>query len=164
VKRNHQREIEDRILAEISGTGWAVPVVAAHLYNDLKEHDPDLLRGWLEEMALPLLTQQVGDLARAQRSRARREAAAGAEHAETPRRPSLYHVTHVLSGVTRKRACDMTGPEHRLVAHRYENAGVQSLMLGAFHTAIADKVGERRTSEVFTREEYERMYRSVTVP
>lgn len=62
---------------------------------------------------------------------------------------------------TRKTVGEMTGRDHRFVAENYEATAKRSALLAAFHRAVAKKVGDRKTSEVFTQEEYARMFNSI---
>lgn len=168
--RDYQAEIEGLIKEATQGSGWAAPIVAKQLFEQLEAEDPELLQGWLQEMALPLLTKAVGDYVRAQRAEARRNTkgkefrdAVAAHAAGDENALSVYLATHVVGpGHTRKRACDMTGPEHLKVGQWYERAGVESLTMGSFHVAVAARVGNRRTREVFSQQQYEDMYRSTT--
>jgi hypothetical protein len=47
------------------------------------------------------------------------------------------------------------------VASRYHETAAVAKMREAFHKAVAKRVGDRRTEEVFTEEEYDAMYRSI---
>jgi hypothetical protein len=168
--RDYVSEMDALFKQACAGSGWAVPVVAQRIYEHLLHDDNDLLQGWLDEMALPLLTKAIGDRVRQERLAARaaattvrfRQAMQQAADGDTEAL-SLYLVTHVVGpGHTRKRAKDMTGREHLHVATRYEKAGVEALTLGAFHAAVAERIGEHRTEEVLNREEYEQLYRNIT--
>ena len=76
----------------------------------------------------------------------------------------MFSEAHVIDeDGTRKRAADMTGPEHLFVAEAtYKKSANRALMLAAFHQAVAKKVGKRRTGDVLTEEQYEALYLSIT--
>lgn len=49
---------------------------------------------------------------------------------------------------------DMTGADHRFVAIRHRGFAKANKMAAAFHEAVAKKLGDRTTSELFTEEQY----------
>lgn len=59
---------------------------------------------------------------------------------------------------------EMTGVDHKFVARSYKNTGNRSLLLAAFHGAISNKLGKRRTADVFTEEQYLAMREQVLAP
>lgn len=173
AERDYVAEMDARIAAATGESGWAAPVVAAKMHAALLETDPDLLNGWLHAMAVDVLRMAVGSRSRAQRTVARRRAASrifGAAAAEAEETGNtipllgLFAVVHVIDADnTRKLAADMTGPEHLFVAENtYQQSANQALMLAAFHRAVAKKVGERKTSDVFSAQQYELLYLSIT--
>jgi len=52
-----------------------------------------------------------------------------------------------------RRLGEMTGKDHLFVADQYTKTGRRALMEAAFHRAIAKRVGDRRTDEVFGPDE-----------
>jgi hypothetical protein len=167
LSRNYLQEMDDAIGEAIDRQdGWAVPQVAGQLFETLNAEDPELLEGWLEEMALPMMTKAVGDATRRRRNTARaqlqRDKFTRAHEAGDAQAMGMWHAAFVVdSALTRRRACDMTAADHRFVAGRYEKAGVESLMLGAFHSAVAAKVGNGVTSDVLSAADYETLYRDI---
>lgn len=169
--RDYLAEMDTRITDATAGSGWAAPLVAQKLHAELVADDPDLLDGWLHAVAGEALRQAIANRSRAHRTYARRAASRAFAQAARDAEDSgdaapllgLFAVDYVVAADrTRKRARDMTGPDHRFVAGRYEASGNGELMLAAFHHAIAEKVGDRRTAEVYTEAEYEALYLSVT--
>ena len=63
--------------------------------------------------------------------------------------------------LTRRRVGDMTGADHLFVADGYAARSKTAALLARFHQAVAKKVGERRTSEVLSEEDYLRMQSSI---
>lgn len=55
----------------------------------------------------------------------------------------------------------MRGKDHKYVAGRYTANSKTQAMLAAFHSAVAEKVGTRRTEEVMSEEEYVRLRNSI---
>lgn len=171
MSRDYSAEM-DKLIGEITeGTGWIAAIEASRLYTRLADDDPDLLNGWLHATAVSVIRRAIMARVHQRRTEARRRAAprafaaAAAAGDETRLREfSLFRVTHVVDEQqTEKRASDMTGPEHLFVAeHSYRAAASKSLMLAAFHEAVADKIGARPTSEVMTEQQYVSLYRSIT--
>ena len=58
----------------------------------------------------------------------------------------------------------MTGKDHLFVAADYDRDARPLLLLAAFHQAVAKKVGRKRTADVFSEAEYDRLYRSIVKP
>lgn len=151
--------------------GWVASTLATKLAADLRQNDPDLLRGWLDLQAENLIRDALVRNSNAQRTRARKRsnAVAFTERARVAERTGnyaeltgMFSAVHTISnGNIRRAARDMTGQDHRYVATRYRNTANEYLMLSAFHNAVARRVGESRTSDVFSEEEYEQMYRSI---
>ena len=175
--RDFIAEMNARIGEATAGSGWVAAIVAGKLAVELGETDPDLLDGWLRAMAVPLLTRVIGLHVHAERSARKRgarrrafAAAAGAFEVADDRGPAavvllgMFGELHVVdAGQTRKRAGDMTGPEHLFVAEvTYQRTANTALMLAAFHRAVAGKVGSQRTADVLSEAEYERLYLSIT--
>ena len=73
-------------------------------------------------------------------------------------------VTHVVNAEgLHKRAADMTGPDHLFVAeHTYQRSANVALMYAAFHRRVAARVGKSRTADVYTEQQYEAMFASIT--
>jgi hypothetical protein len=171
--RDYAAEMGARIETATSGSDWTAAVVAEKLHAELLETDPELLDGWLRLMAADTLRLAIGLRSRRQRTVARvrarsrafgKAAEAAEESGDVTPLIGLFAVDYVIdSDNTRKRAADMTGPEHLFVAENtYQRSANEALMLAAFHRAVAAKVRNRKTSDVFSAEQYERLYLSVT--
>lgn len=172
AERDYIAEMSKRVEAATQGSNWVAAIVAEKLHAQLLETDQELLDGWLHAVAVDTLRLAIGTRSRVQRtaarqrsgSRAFREAAKEAEETgDTAPLLGLFSLDYVIDEAnTRKRAADMTGPEHLFVAENtYQRSANEALMLAAFHRAVAEKVGAKRTSEVFTEAAYEAMYMSV---
>lgn len=171
--RNYIAEMDARIAGATSGSGWVAAIAAQKLHAELLETDPDLLDGWLHARAVDILRRTIGLRESSRSSAARNRAGArafsdAADEAEATgdfsTLPGMFAIAYVIDkDETRKRAADMTGADHLFVAeHTYERDARQSMLLAQFHRAVAKKVGKRKTSDVFTEEQYEAMYLSVT--
>ena len=170
-RRDYLIEMNDRMDDATQGE-WVAAVVAQQLHDDLTQTDPDLLEGWLREIAVEALRHVLAARSRSRRTIARQragsrrfaQAAADAEASgDSAPLLGLFETDLVVNAdQLRKRAADMTGPDHLYVAERYRATEAEAKMLAAFHRAVAERVGQRRTSEVFSPEEYERLFTSIT--
>lgn len=161
---------------------WNAAIVADKLHASLAETDPDLLMGYLMTLAPITLRREIGQREMQMRSAARaaakstpkREFGKAARNFENARgRQEREQAGHRLFSIftmdlvidehsNRKSACDMTGPDHLFVAAGYRKQAAPSLMQEAFHKAVAAKIGQQRTADFFTEEQYIEMYRSIT--
>lgn len=62
-----------------------------------------------------------------------------------------------VGGGKEKPLGDMTASDHRFVAGEFDEASRRCLMLRAFHEAVALKVGDLTTGEVFTVDQYRQL-------
>ena len=165
-------EISARIDEALGTEGDVIPALAAAaLVEELRASDPALLASWLDRHAEAILREHMTARIRSLRARARATAAAGvfasaARRFVADRDPSVlkpFEVRYVVDGAdTQRRVADMTAADCRFVAERYEISGQRLLMLAAFHRAVAARIGELTVGAVFTEEQYDRMYRSIT--
>jgi hypothetical protein len=136
-------------------------VAASRLHDWLREHDPDLLSGWLRVCATGFLTGAIANRDRAVRARLRRRGVVGEPVDGDP--PNQLFKTHYVVDQqgTRRPLGGMTGPDHLFVSGRYGRAAFTNQMLAKFHQAVAERVGERTTGEVMDEQTYWKLYRSV---
>lgn len=146
-------------------------VVAAALAADLlTTADPGLIDGWLRAHRAAILTSFIRHRANSFRSQQRHralskafgEAAAGFANGDTEAMGSFEARYIVDEQETRRRVADMTGADHRFVAHSYEETAKGARMLAAFHRAVAKRCGARCTGDVFSEEEYDALLASLT--
>lgn len=166
MSRDFIGEMAALIEQATQGSDWVPAIVAVSIRDLLAAEDPELLDGWLHAMAAQTLTEQIILRERSNRtaSRARAGARAFAAAAQSGDVELLraFAVTHAVDEAnTRRRVADMTGMDHRFVAGRYAESANTYRMLAAFHQAVAKKVGERRTADVMSEPEYDRLYRSI---
>ncbi len=173
----------DEMIAVALTAPEIVPAVAARdIVLGARASCPGALAAWLDSRAEAVVRAVITELIR--RDRAKSRASAGPrEFSESARR--LQHARQsgdaalaaaeervgmfttmfcVSADLVQKRVADMSGPEHEFVADAYEGSANGALMEAAFHRAVAKKVGKRRTADVMTEQQYERLYRSVTAP
>lgn len=138
-------------------------VTAAEIVSNLRAQDPALLTDWLDGRAAAIVTDYLNSLDRADRARARSGADAR-RFADMATRFSAgedtagFEAHYSLTNGVRKRLGDMTGRDHLFVSNRYERSSARDKFLAQVHLAISDRVGERRTEEVFTETEYAAMF------
>lgn len=171
--RDYIAEMDACIEYATRGSGWVAAIVAEKVCAELAERDPQLLEGWLREMAADTLKRQIQARYAGARLREHHRVTRGAfadqarifeegKDENGARLLGMFALVHVVSaGDIRKRAGEMTGEDHLFVAERYHTRGTSDLMRAAFHRAVADKVGDRRTDEAMDLAEYESLYRSL---
>lgn len=167
MARDYPAEMTALIEESTQGSDWVPALVAEKLIDRLKTDDPDLLNGWLHTLAPQLLTDAISTRERSVRTVTRRRATsrafATAAESGDPIELGSFAVTFVIDETdTRRRVADMTGTDHRFVATGYAASAKRARMLGAFHQAVAKKVGKQRTAEVMSEAEYDRLFRSIT--
>lgn len=170
--RDFRHEMNDLLDVKVPDSEYVPAVIAAELVDYLREHDAALLRGWLDAMAVSLLTDVIGLRARAVRARAQRHASSAA-FAEAARKfessrdvdvLSVFRVTCVVSEDNLRRAVgDMTRADHLFVAERHDTSARTAQMEAAFHRAIAKRLkGNQRTADVMDEDTYLRLRESIT--
>ncbi len=144
-----------------------VPAVEAERFAALMdETHPGLVDAWLHDRRVAILTAHFSQIRTAQRrhvTRTRDARRFGEQAASGEIDPSVWKVTfRVADDDTQKQLGAMTGADHLFVASGYESDSKRASMLAAFHRAVAKKVGKRRTCDVFTPAEYQRLHQSIT--
>lgn len=154
-----RNDIEDFVLG----------VEAEKLVAYLRANKPAELRMWLDEHAATFVADCVRHRGRSRRSKAQQrqgahdfaEAAARFEAGDDEALNPFKLLTHCIEGRW-KRLGAMRGQDHLYVADDYRCKGKKQLLLAKFHQAVAERIGDRTTEEVFTEEKYLEMYRSLT--
>jgi len=148
---------------------FAIPVLAVELAERLRALDPAATSAWLDAKLPRLIAEVIGTREHAMRKRSRRsrrsvfaDAAERFEGDGDAEHLSAFAATYVVDPETRlrKRAGDMTGDEHLLVAEAYCEDGKRALFLAAFHRQVAKVAGARPVREVMTEEQYLALYAS----
>jgi hypothetical protein len=142
------------------------PVIATEVVETLRRDDPDLLTGWLNARAGSVVTDYLDSIDRSTRARARYGAASrGFSELVTRHQDgdstglAAFEARYVVDTEgTRRRVADMTGADHLYVSHRYQVSSRRTAFLARVHQAVAEKVGYRRTEEVFSPEQYAAMF------
>lgn len=170
-----------QIIAErIPAEDFVVSVLADKVHTYLVAEEPELIEAWLHENARRFIADEIRNSERSRRGQiaaaARNEKPSLFAHAA--RRFQAGDPTALQAGTAlrsfdahfvvneknvRRRVADMTGSDHDFVASKYDVTGNKARMLASFHKAVARKVGDRKTSEVFSEDEYEEMLRQITV-
>jgi hypothetical protein len=169
MTRDYIAEMGEAITAALGSGDVVAPVVAEKLHAELLEKDADLLEGWLRASAVHFLTRTIGDRDRRERTTARtragaRDFAEAAEAGDTERLSTFAVRLVVAEDNTRRPIGEMTGADHKFVASEYGRSAATARMLQAFHTAVAKRVGKKKTAEVMDEATYERLYQSIVRP
>lgn len=157
--RNYVAEMDDLIREMLPEGTWISEQLARQIMARLMDEDPELLEGWLHEYAVHTLTTRISEQARSahgHRSSARRRSVFADAAADGPDSMSAFLVIDTRN--TRKRISEMTGDDHLFVARRHERRSRSEAVLAAFHEAVAERVGTRRTGDVLSQQEYDDMY------
>ena len=155
---------EMRALCEkaISDTEQPNPVVAQEIVDRLLGGDPELLSGWLLAKAPTIVCDYLRQIDHTSRGRVRitapgkafADAAARFEAGQSDAMV-VFEARYVVNeDGARRRVADMTGPDHVFVAREYAESARTQKFLESVHRAVAKKVGDRKTSEVYTPEQY----------
>lgn len=146
--------------------GGAVAVVEAQrLFDRLVAERPDDLAAMLHDYGPFLFAQIIRDRLRSVRAH-RGMTAAAAEFEEAAAEfgagaitagefLGTFAIPHRVSpdGAV-KRAGEMTGSDHLFVSERYGESAKTFKLRAAVHAAVAKRIGDRRTDEVYTEAEY----------
>jgi hypothetical protein len=168
--RDYIAEMNAVIEAAVPEGDYIAPILGAELAEKLKANDPELLAGWLWTRAQAELSDTFARRSNSLRQHARvmgprrafADAAEEFERTGDPRVLRTFQTEYVVnSGNLRRKVADMTGPDHRFVADSYGATAKSASMLAAFHRAVAKKVGDQRTADVFTQDQYDAMLRSL---
>lgn len=169
-----ERDIHQQMLEVIrssipDGSGWVPAVVAEQIVAELRASDPELLHLWLEDSAARFIQQHIVRILASNRARSKATAGARAFGAAAVRFAAgdidamqMFDLTYAIEDGTQKRIADMTGRDHLFIAEKFALEAKQYALLEQFHKAVAKKVGARKTSDVFTAEKYEQLYKSIT--
>jgi hypothetical protein len=168
--RDYVAEMDAIIAMAVPAGDWVATVVSYDIVTELSRKDPDLLAGWLRAYAVTILARRISEQARSARSLQRARASARAFDAAVSEADGgnlaplrSFATSCVVDALnTHRRVADMTGADHEYVASRHHRRGTTDLMLAAFHRAIAARLGDRRTSEVFTEAEYASLWQQLS--
>ena len=159
--------IAELVTEALAAEEVVTPDAAAWIVGKMESEDPAGLDAFLRSKAVQIIGLIINRQMSAQRgygranARARGFGAAVADQDEDA--VSLFATWHLVSPeLTRKRLQDMTGAEHLFVADTYTQSGEADLMLAAFHRAVGKKVGNKRTADVISEVQCERIYNSIT--
>jgi hypothetical protein len=139
---------------------------AKRFIDYMRRHYAAELDVWFAERQTWLVAEEMRHHLHADRSRARAHAGARAfaEHhnlSDVPEDDTFATRYCINEDNVWKSVSDMTGDDHRYVAREYEKTGRRALARAAFHEVIAKKVGAKRTVEVMSVTEYERLLREI---
>jgi hypothetical protein len=141
---------------EAAGDHFAVPIVAMKLVEQLRRENMGLLIAYLNARAALYFTLDMSRHLRSERQMARVHARRHKFH-EDP--SSFYHAKFAIDDRgNRKELCDMTGVDHRFVANEYRSNANKDLLEASFHEALAHKLSDKKTSDVYTAEQIADMY------
>lgn len=145
--------------------------LAEHVVEALSEHDPRLMRDWLDLQSVSLLHSWINAQDRGERTHQRTvssrsvfaKAAAELEGGDSAPITSWLSVRYVVESGDRMCLADMTKGDLVYVAGRYRDRAENSLMQAAFIEALAKKIkGDKTVADVYTEEDIARMWYSLS--
>jgi hypothetical protein len=168
-ERDVNQQMMELIRASIpEGSGWMPAVVAEDIVAELRQADPELLHLWLEDGAARFIQHHLVRILAALRAKAKSEVGARTFGSAAARFTNgdkdaltMFELSYCIEDGTQVTIADMTGKDHLFIAGRFAMEQKQYALLEHFHKAVAKKVGARKTSDVFTAEKYEQLYRSI---
>lgn len=133
---------------------------AEKLLASLLEIDHDGVDLWMRALAIEalaaLLREHQRDLRRDLRGQLIRD-----QIEEAVANGGAYEHSYRVDRNLWRKVADMTGADHRHVADEYEAFGRRQILLAQFHRTVAKKIGERRTADVMSEEDYLRLQASI---
>lgn len=149
-------EVVERTMSDLA-TGSSRYILELYLWEQGKQTLHQILSSRLRSER-----QRVASAARHADWRAATEAAAGGDSSKLTPFMSVYEVN---GEHFRKHVADMNEGDHAYVAERYTTSERRARMLAAFHDAVAKKLAtvgpNATTADVFTEDDYIRLYRSI---
>ena len=160
------RLIRGLIEAELEAEEFTRAEVAERIIAKLRRDHPGAYDDWIAEQARSTMVRFIGEVHR------------NARAAAMNLRPFAKMRRTIDSGEPAPRLMDlpfqvdddgrmvpirnMTGRDHLYVAESYHSAAEPLLMREAFHRALAKRVGSRKTGDVLTEEQCQRILGNVT--
>lgn len=118
---------------------------------------PDLVNEWVSRHLAALLTDFLGKRWRARTNRSHIDIARGvfAEVArEYEQTLGVFETPMAVEGGHRVEVGELTAADHRFLASRHRVYAKANKNQAAFHEAVAKRLGQKITREVFTEEQY----------
>jgi hypothetical protein len=162
--------INDRLEVE-TGSDVVPAILAWDLVTQLRDSDPELLNGWLHENAKAFLADMLRRRISSLRSRARihagrsdfQRAVSKFNNGDNAALNSWTSVRYVVNDSnTQRLLLDMNGEDLNYAASRYSRSANAALLEEAFLRALAAKVGKKTVGQVFTEDQIDRMYNSIS--
>jgi hypothetical protein len=169
TNRDPVHEIRKYVDDELDRAGdtYIVGTLAARIVDRLREDDPGLLAEFLNAHAATIIADMVSSVIRAQRNYVKAnsgrsvfsDAVKRYEAGDTLALGSWLDTMYVINtNAQRKRLGDMIGEELEWAAQDYAIRARGNLIQSAFLKALAEKVGSKTVSEVYTDEQIARMW------
>jgi hypothetical protein len=169
--RDYIAEMRAVIEAETGEGPYVSAIVAGHIARKLAVTDPDLLDGWLHQMAPFLIRHMINLRDCSTRTKARtgarrqqfNEDATAFERGDRSAMSHWLDIRHVVDDDgTRKRLADMNAADLIRVADEYDTRANENRMHAAFLRAVAKKTGKRTVAAVFDEQKLNDLWRSLS--
>jgi|RhiMethySRZTD1v2_1073278.scaffolds.fasta_scaffold605059_2 hypothetical protein len=169
TERNYAQEMRELIDMTTQGR-YTSASAAQEIVNYLREHDPDLLHGWLDAQAVHFVRVAISNRDHSARAYNRtaasrsvfRKAAEDFDNGdEAPLRSNFLDEVYVIEAGVRMPLRQMTSVELSFVADDFGRSAKESLWREAFLRALAKKCGTRTVEQVFDEETIAKLWISV---
>lgn len=161
--RDYAAEMRSIIDAETSNEPYVPRIAASNIVAKLRETDPELLHGWLDQQAEHFVWQFINDRDRSMRTYVR-HASRPKAFADDVRAGNIVRwleVPFTIEDGSRKRLADMTSDDVLFAAEAYAARARDNKMTEAFLRAIARKLDKKTVSECYTDAQLSIMWNSI---
>lgn len=165
LMRDYAAEMRDILDAETGNEPYVPRVVATNIVSKLRESDPELLSGWLDQQAENFVWQLINARDRSMRSHVRQQSRARAfsQDVETGDGRAVRWLTipFTVEDGSRKRLSYMTKNDVLFAADTYATRAKENKMTETFLRVIARKLKGRTVGECYTDEQLSVMWNSL---
>lgn len=167
MSRDYHGEMSQIIEKATTDGDYSPPVLAEEIVAELREKDPGLLSGWLDDMATQILRHQINLLDHSRRGRAiatqgrarfREASEAARRSGSTESLTPFLDARFTVGDGTRRMLRDMSRENCGEVATTYEVRAAQNRMWGVFFRALEKKLGSRTVGDVYTEPQVAAMF------
>lgn len=164
--RNYVAELRAIIDAETDHGPYVSRQVAEKIVAKLRETDPELLAGWLDEQAEHFIWQMINDRDRSTRAQSKERAkrftfAQAAADGDTTTLTTFLDMPFPIETGERKRLADLDAADLRYVATEYDNRARDNALTAAFLRALAKKVGRSTVGDRYTEAQLAKLWASL---
>ena len=167
--RTPQEWIRDLINEEVPDGDYRVSEVAMQVWERAINENPERLNAFLWDLARQMIGGELRGIQRSRRStmyHRQRSWAFGnaAQQFVQTGDQTVFHpfeIRYAVAGNVQRKVGDMRGDDHRYLAEKRRQSSFRDSLMSQFHLRVADVVGDRRTAEAMSEEQYTRLYQAL---